>query len=598
MREKAVVILLLVLIFVSGGLSAPAGNVIKSDVVTVAVEKQHEVVAPGSESVLAVHFELAADWHFYASAETAPGGMNLKLKPSAEADYVSFSEAIFPRGHLYFDKAFGSKLEVFSEKFTVYLPFSVDEAADITGEDANIAVKIGIEGAVCSDVQCRVPDFGQLTIDVKVSPDAAMGEAKFVLPEAVESGGAAGPSFLDERLSYPMWFALGLAFLAGLSLNIMPCVWPVLPLVVLRLVEQAKKGKGKTVAMGLAFCLGILLFFAVLAGANIVLQMLYGTALQWGDQFRNPAFVAGMAFLLVVLALFMFDVFTITLPASVTGKSSSGEGYAGTVGMGFLAAILSTPCSFGILAAAFAWAQGQPLLPATIAIMFIGVGMGAPYLVLTSIPGLVEKLPKPGRWMELFKQAVGFILLGIAAWLITVVPQEKRTAVLYFAVVLAFCVWMWGGWVTYNTKAVRKWLVRIVAVGLAIAAGWGLLKPARELIDWQSYDGSVIESALRSERPVLIKFTADWCLSCKTVDKLVYSREDIASLIEEKNVLAIKADTTAKDYPATEALKDIYNEPGVPVSMYFAPGAAEPVRWRDKSFGGELKTLLEKLASK
>jgi thiol:disulfide interchange protein DsbD len=118
------------------------------------------------------------------------------------------------------------------------------------------------------------------------------------------------------------------------------------------------------------------------------------------------------------------------------------------------------------------------------------------------------------------------------------------------------------------------------------------------LIDWQSYDGSVIESALSADRPVLIKFTADWCLSCKAVEKLVYSREDIADLIEAKDVLAVKADTTARDYPATQALKNVYNEPGVPVSMYFAPGETEPVRWRDKSFGGELKALLEKLASK
>jgi thiol:disulfide interchange protein len=599
MREKAVVILSFVLIFAAGAFAAaPASSIIRSDVVTISVEKQHEVVAPGAKSALAVHFELKGDWHFYASAETAPGGVNLKLKPSAEQDCINFSEPIFPKPHLYFDKALGKKLEVFSDKFTVFLPFSVDEAVRIAGAYTNIAVKVGIEGAVCSDVQCRMPDFGQLTTELKVSPDAAMGEAKFAVPEAAESGGTAGPVFLDERLSYPMWFALGLAFLAGLSLNIMPCVWPVLPLVVLRLVEQAKKGKGRTVAMGLAFCFGILLFFAVLAGANIVLQLLYGTALQWGDQFRNPAFVAGVAFFLVVLALFMFDVFTITLPASVTGKSGSHEGYVGTIGMGFLAAFLSTPCSFGILGAAFAWAQGQPLLPATIAIMFIGIGMGVPYLVLTSIPGLVEKLPKPGRWMELFKQTVGFVLLGIAAWLITVVPQEHRTSVLYYAVVLAFCVWMWGGWVSYNTKASRKWLVRIIAVGLAVVAGWGLLKPAKVLIDWQPYDGAAIESALSADRPVLIKFTADWCLSCKAVDKLVYSRKDIANLIEEKNVLAVKADTTARDYPATQALKDIYHEPGVPVSMYFAPGESEPVRWRDKFFGDELKALLEKLASK
>src|SRR4030042_2039663 len=145
----------------------------------------------------------------------------------------------------------------------------------------------------------------------------------------------------------------------------MPCVWPVLPLIVMRLVEQTKQDKSKSIVSGLFFCLGILLFFACLAGANIVLQLFYGQVLQWGDQFRSPVFVTAMALLLVVLALFMFDVFTVTVPSSVAAKSGTGKGYLGTIGMGFLAAVLSTPCSFGILAAAFAWAQTQPLLPAT-----------------------------------------------------------------------------------------------------------------------------------------------------------------------------------------------------------------------------------------
>jgi thiol:disulfide interchange protein DsbD len=199
--------------------------------------------------------------------------------------------------------------------------------------------------------------------------------------------------------------------------------------------------------------------------------------------------------------------------------------------------------------------------------------------------------------MELFKQTVGFILLGIAAWMITVLPQEKRTSVLYYAVVLAFCVWMWGGWVSYNTKVSRRYLVRIIAVALAVVVGWGLLKPTEALIDWQPYDSAAIDSAVKADRPVLIKFTADWCLSCKTVDKLVYSRRDIADLVSEKGVLAIKADTTAKDYPATKALKNVYREPGVPVSMFFAPGRTEPIRWRDKSFADQLKALLQKLPS-
>ena len=347
MRERAAVILCLILIFAVDGLAGPPpGSVIKTDVVTISVEQQYESVRPGSESALAVHFELAEGWYFYANEKTAPGGMNLKLKPSAEG-VISFVGPIFPQPQLYFDRISGKKLEVFSDKFTVHLTFGVGHKS--------VPVKIGIEGAVCSGFQCRVPDFGPLTTEVKVDPDAAMSRPKFVLPEITKAIPSSSLSTTGQWASYSVWFALGLAFLAGLSLNIMPCVWPVLPLIVMRIVKQAKQDKGKSIAMGLAFCLGILLFFASLAAANVVLQVFYGTVLQWGDQFRSPAFVAGMALLLVVLAQFCFGVFTISVPSPIASKSGSGKGYLGAVGMGFLAAILSTPCSFAILAAAFAW---------------------------------------------------------------------------------------------------------------------------------------------------------------------------------------------------------------------------------------------------
>jgi thiol:disulfide interchange protein DsbD len=341
------------------------------------------------------------------------------------------------------------------------------------------------------------------------------------------------------------------------------------------------------------------LFFACLAGANIILQLFYGTVLQWGDQFRNPAFVAGMALLLVVLALFMFGLFTITVPSSIASKSGSGKGYPGAVGMGLLAAVLSTPCSFGILAAAFAWAQTQSLPLGTIAIMVIGVGMAVPYAILTSMPGLLNRLPKAGRWMELFKQAIGFVLLLIALKLIAALPEVRRISVLYFAVVLAFCVWMWSTWVTYNTKLSRKWLVRFIAIVLAVTAGWAFLPaPAAELIQWQKYDAAAIETANVEGRPVLIKFTADWCWNCEVVEKVVFGRKEIADLIEQKDVLAIKADTTVADYPAAIALKNKYKEPGVPVTILYIPGQQEPVRLHKIFFAKKLKQLLEDLPSK
>jgi thiol:disulfide interchange protein DsbD len=588
MRIRTSGILIVFALFSAGAIAADVPQRQKINVVTFWAEQQFDTVAPGGKGAVAVHFELEKDWHFYASAENAPGNMNLKLEPNEQGTKaLSFDKPIFPKPGWIYDTAQGKKIDVIGGSFAVYLPFTV---AQSSGEKT-IVVDIGIKGAVCSDTQCRVPDFGSVKVEVKIKSGDVSLQPKFTIPEPRES-----PVSTGQWADYSVLAALVLAFVAGLSLNIMPCVWPILPIIIMRLVEQAKEGKRKSVTMGLAFCTGVMLFFACLAGANIILKLVYNTTLQWGDQFRNPAFVAGMAMLMVVLALFMFGLFTITVPSSISGKSGSGKGFGGAVGMGFLAAILSTPCSFAILAAAFAWAQAQPLGLATVAIMVIGIGMAAPYAVLTAIPALLSKTPRPGRWMELFKQTIGFVLLIIAVKLIAALPAERRINVLYFAVALGFCVWMWGGWVSFAAPASLRWSIRIIAVALAVAIGIVFLPaPKPSLINWQKYDGAAVDAAIAEKKPVLMDFTADWCLSCAVVDKKVYARKDIADLIKQKGVLAIKADTTVSDYPATIALKDIYNEPGVPVNILFIPGQNEPMRWRGLSFGDELKSALEQL---
>jgi len=534
---------------------------------------------------IAVIFEGSDDLHYYARPETATAP-DFELKIKAQSAAFEFGPAVFPQWKIFTD-TFGKKVEVYIGNFNVFIPIKASKSPDIKTSE----VEVKISGQPCTSQKCLMPF--EKTLQTKIDwsqrsswKNISSAETDIDEPKTIKEPG------------YSISVALGLALLAGLSLNIMPCVWPVLPLIVMRIVTQAKTGKKQSIVMGLAFCLGILLFFASLAVANIILQIFYGTVLQWGDQFRNPAFVTAMVLLLVVLALLMFGVVNITVPSSIASKSGSGKGYSGAVGTGFLAAILSTPCGFGILALAFGWAQAQHWSLATVVIMAIGVGMAAPYAILTSMPGLLKRLPKAGRWMELFKQGIGFVLLIIAVKLIAALPQIHRTNVLYFAVVLGFCVWMWGGWVSYTTKPARKWLTRISAILLVIAAGWTFLPaPAGEPISWQNYDATVIDSALAQARPVLIKFTADWCLSCQTVNKIVYHRKDIAKLFEEKGVLAVKADTTAKDYPATIALKNKYNEPGVPVTILFMPGAEEPVKFHEIFFAGKLKELLQKLPS-
>jgi len=544
----------------------------------------------GPKSGIAVIFEGTDDLHYYAKSEPAPTA-GLKLNVQAESDDFTFGEVIFPKWHLFTDPL-NNKIEVYEGHFTVFVPITAASAPTETTLTDKGNVEVKISGIACTSKICLPPFEKILQTKIDWSQRSSWKNISST------KTGIDKPKTIKEP-GYSIPFALALAFLAGLSLNIMPCVWPVLPLIVMRIVEQAKAGKKQSKAMGFAFCLGILLFFASLATANIILQIFYGTVLQWGDQYRNPIFVAGMVILLVVLALLMFGVFNIGVPSSIAGKSGSGKGYSGAIGTGFLAAILSTPCGFGILAFAFGWAQAQHWLLATVVIMVIGVGMAVPYAILTSMPALLKRLPKPGQWMELFKQGIGFVLLIIAVKLIGALPQIYRTNVLYFAVVLGFCIWMWGGWVSFNTKPTRKWIIRITAVIIVFAAGWVFLPtPAGEPIPWQDYNDAVIDTALAQDRPVLIKFTADWCLSCQTVNKVVYHRKDIAKLIEEKAVLPIKADTTAMDYPATLALKNKYNEPGVPVTILFLPEAEEPVKFHEIFFAGKLKELLQKLPSK
>ncbi|MHC4644513.1 MAG: protein-disulfide reductase DsbD family protein [Planctomycetota bacterium] len=553
----------------------------------------------GPRPGVAVVFEGTPDMHYYAKPETAPAA-GLELKVEAESDEFDFGRPIFPKWGIFSDPL-GQKVEVYVGRFTVFFPIEAVKAPTKTTTIEKGDVRVRISGIACTSMVCLQPFEKTLRATINFSEKDSWKEiAPFTDPAtAAPLSRAAQPMEMRDGYTYTILGALILAFVAGLSLNIMPCVWPVLPLIIMRIIEQARQSKGRSIAMGLTFCLGILLFFACLAGINIVLQVFYGTVLQWGDPFRIPWVVTAMALLLVVLALFMFGIFTVTVPSSIAGKSGSGKGFAGALGMGFLAAILSTPCSFGILAAAFAWAQTQPLALGTLAIMVIGAGMALPYAILTSMPGLLRRMPKAGKWMEIFKQAVGFILLFIAIWLIAALPQQRRGGVLYFALALSFCVWMWTGWVDYNTRLLRKAVVRIIAAALVVWAGFVFLLPKEKLINWQPYDWAAIDTAIKEPRPVLIKFTADWCVSCIVVDKMVYSRSDIAALIEQEGVLAIKADTTVNNYPAAVALKSIYKEPGgVPVTILLLPGISKPIKFRGKAFADELKQLLQNPPSK
>ncbi len=555
---------LLAAITMSPALAQDAQTGYSSDIVKISLAQQFDAARPNSDSVVAVSFALAKDWHFYADPENPPGQINLKVLPKADA--IKFGDPIFPASAPYNDEGLKKTVAVFSDKFTVYIPYKI-----IGTDTGTLEMGLKVEGAVCSGVLCQMPQFGTLVSTVTIDPQAAMDKPAFNVPS--ETANLTGPA------SYSVPVAFAIAIVAGLIMNVMPCVWPILPIIVMRLLNLAGEKKSKAIAMGGAFCIGIISFFAVIAIANIVLRLGYGVVFQWGDHFRNPLFVTAMTLLMVVLGLFMFDVFNIVIPHHMTIPGTHTTVIADGIAMGFLAALLATPCSFAILAAAFAWAQTQPLPMATVTIMLIGVGMAIPYMILVSVPKLLDKMPKAGGWMDHIKHAMGFLLLLIAVKLLGAIPSESRIDVLFYAVILSVCIWMWGCLVSYSTPQKRKYTIRLIAAVLAVSTGYIFLPiqdASKNLIEWQEYDRQVIAKSIEQNQPVIIKFTADWCTSCTVVDRFVYKRKNVADMIKQKGILTIKGDTTLLGTDATVDLANKYKQTGgVPVTVVIMPDGTE-----------------------
>jgi thiol:disulfide interchange protein len=289
-----------------------ANEKVGDDFVAIELAFQHNPVSPDSNNILQVKFHLADNWHFYADPCTAPTDMELKI--SAAADGIAFGKAIFPFGGDYLDKITGKKLRVYSGNFNVYIPFKISAA----GNSAQVNVEV--KGLACSEQLCKPADY-TLSKKLEVSASADMSKPAFNIPMQTLS-----TESNIQNLQTSAKVALPLAILAGLILNVMPCVWPILPIIVMRLISQAKQSRAKSIAHGFAFALGIILFFVALAAVNIILKLSFDIVFQWGDQFRNPAFVIAMAMLMVVLALYMFGLFSIGLPVSVSGQGSGRVG--------------------------------------------------------------------------------------------------------------------------------------------------------------------------------------------------------------------------------------------------------------------------------
>jgi len=525
---------------------------------------------------LAIVFQGTDDLHFYASEDTAPApGMQLKVEATSVS--LRFGQAVFPRWKTFNDPAIG-QIQVYVGNFTVFVPIQPQSLAAAGGQ---AVVRVRVTGIACTSQLCLPPFEKTLTATIDLS------DVKSWRPMSLDTGAATpGPRPpVTQRPPSGTGIYYLLAIGAGLSINIMPCVLPVLPLIMLRLVEQSKHSSRRRISSGIAFCAGIIIFFAAFAIVSAIVNLMTGAVLDLNSLFRYPSAVIVLFLAIVFFGLAMLDIVTLSLPSSIAGKQAAVYDLTGSAGMGFFAALLSTPCSGALLGFVLVWAQTQPLSVSSTAIVLMGVGMALPYAVIVLVPSLLNRIPRPGYWMDIFKKSTGFLLFFIAVKLtLAALPKDRLLNVLIYGIIFSFCVWMWGKWMGFSTPAPRKWTIRAAALVIAVAAGFWLLPApahsAQGAVDWQPYDAAVVQKAVSQDRPVLLKFTADWCTNCKIVERRVYHDPEVAKLIEQKNVLAIKADTTLIDYPATRDLQQVYGEAGnVPVTIVILPdGSREKLR--------------------
>ena len=522
---------------------------------------------------IAVQFSGTDDLHYYADSQTAPAP-ELDLKAAGQAGGVDFGRTLFPEPQLFYEASLEKEIDVYVGDFYLVLPIE-----SYPPQAERLVVEVHLSGIACTSQLCLPPFETTLSGEFNFSEANAWPVIDFTpaaMPEPVAPAVSHRAPLTQSQSAAEVTLMLLLALLAGLAFNVMPCVLPVLPLIVSRMVNISKEHPGRRIALGLTFCVGIAAFFVAVGVFSSALRLTTGAVFTLSDPYRYPIFNIVMVLFLVVFAMFMFDVLPLTLPSKISGKTADTSTFSGSFGMGFLAAILSIPCSGAILAAVLVWVQAQHWLMGFWAFLLMGVGMALPYGVLVAVPNLLSRVPKPGPWMDQFKKAMGFALLLLAVNPLSALPKDRIISVLSFAVFVAFAVWMWGSWVSFSTPSGKKWLVRGLAVLLVGVAGFGLLPQKEDIVDWADYDRNVIRNAVDQQQPVLIKFTADWCFNCKILEDRVFRDPEVARTLQDKNVLAVLADTTLADFPASVDLRDIYDIPGtVPMTVILLPDRAD-----------------------
>ena len=493
-----------------------------------------------------VYVQATMEQGYHCYSQTHEGGETQSKITVSESDQykvvAGWEPDVLP--HAY-DQG-GKWREEFEDEVTWSAPLVLEEGV----APDSLTVQLSFLGQVCNATGCQMPRTFELTAELKeyredleVRPSDESATAASLPEDDTQETTSAKPDSdsdlamaqlydPDSMVKYEkldgssgigtLWSALFGAFVGGMLLNLMPCVFPVLGLKILGFVEQAGNDPKKIKMHGIAFAAGLLCSMWVLAGAILAIKAFAGQEVQWGQQMGNPYFVGGIVILLFVLGLNLAGIFEMGMFMTRAGGKHK-EGYLGSFFSGIITTLVATPCSGPFLGAAMGYTLAQPWYIAMFLFTIFGIGISVPYLVLSFMPSLINLLPKPGEWMETFKKLMAFTLFAAAAFFIKSfgiqTGIEGLSWLLMALVIVSLAAFFYGKWspsyVKAKTRYVWGWAIPILIAGTAM---WMFISAAQVKAPllatdhsmWQRWAPGIVESKLAENKPVWVDYTADW----------------------------------------------------------------------------------------
>lgn len=522
------------------------------------------------------------------------------------------SKVIYPTPKDELLKVSPEPVSIYSGEIAISLNFVV--AKNVAPGDYIVPIELNFQA--CDDESCFPPDVIKANLNLKIEKgkevtgaavsetiDSTRVDNTSVDNNSAELDSATLANANDQGISESMpdtslkasnesgadesiLLAILFAFIGGMILNLMPCVLPVLSLKIMGFIKQAGEEKSKLRKHGLAFTFGVLISFWALAGLLLILRA-GGEYLGWGFQLQSPSFVIVLSVLLFLFGLSLFGVFEIGVTLTAVGQNTpKGSTYTGSFFSGILATIVATPCTAPFMGSALGFALSQPAYVSMLIFTALGLGMALPYVLLTSIPALLKYVPKPGAWMETFKQFMGFLMIATVLWLIWVLSlqtgAEGVLILLGSLLLVSLSGWIYGRWSVLHKSLKTRRIAQLIS-GLILAGALALslmyIKPVsastgsvhtQGLIEWQTFSPELVAQLRSEKKPVFIDFTAAWCLSCQVNEKVAFGSEEVQKAFADKGIAALKADWTNKDEVIAKELAK-FGRNSVPLYVLYLP---------------------------